>query len=176
MTEPFVVEEITWARWGRRAVTVPTYLCLGVLSLALLPVMALIALVIDAVRRTGQLVTLRCALALALYFVCEAVGIVASCTLEGTTSLNDIWNGTLIGRTIRLCFWRVPSDEIPRHTEGRVEWLDAQWAQVDAWTAGAASQPAGAAEDSHRDPNEGRRVIRDKTRQSSARMSRATPT
>ena len=38
MTEPLVVEESPWARWGRRAVTVPTYLCLGVLSLALLPV------------------------------------------------------------------------------------------------------------------------------------------
>jgi 1-acyl-sn-glycerol-3-phosphate acyltransferase len=347
MTEPLVVEERHWARWGRRAVTVPTYLCLGVLSLALLPVMMLLALAIDAVRRTGHLVTLRCALAVALYFVCEAVGIVASlilwalngiwpgatvdravtwnlllqrvwartlftgatwlfsmrvqtmgadavrrgplflfsrhastldallpavfvthpstlrlghvmkrellwdpcldivgqrtrnafirrgagerdkeiallrqlamaagerdgvllfpegtrfspakreralhyledtrqfarlarlqrlhCVLpphtggalalletrpdidvaflahvgfEGTASLNDIWSGKLIGRTIRLCFWRVPSAEIPQHTEGRIEWLDAQWARVDAWTAYAESGAAEAA-------------------------------
>jgi len=347
MTKPPVVEESAWARWGRRAVTVPTYLCLGVLSLVLLPVMALIALAIDAVRRTGHLVTLRCALALALYFGCEAAGIVASAALwvidaigpsaaadramtwnlllqrawaralfagatrlfsmrvevtgaeavrrgplflfsrhastldallpavfvtdpyalrlghvmkrellwdpcldivgqrtrnafirrgsgerdkeivllrqfaaavgardgvllfpegtrfspakreralryledtkqfarlarlqrlhhvlpphrggalallearpdvdvaflahvgfEGTASLNDIWNGMLIGRTIRLCFWRVPSTEIPQDTDGRVEWLDAQWARVDAWTADAESQSAEAA-------------------------------
>ena len=347
MTEPLVVEESPWARWGRRAVTVPTYLCLGVLSLALLPVVALIALAIDAVRRTGHLVTLRCALALALYFGCEAAGIVASFALwiingvwpsatadramtwnlllqrvwartlfagatrffsmrvevrgatavrrgplflfsrhastldgllpavfvthpdtlrlahvmkrellwdpcldivgqrtrnafvrrgsgerdkeiallrqlatatgerdgvllfpegtrfspakreralthladtkqfarlaraqrlhhvlpphrggalalletrpdvdvaflahvgfEGTASLNDIWSGKLIGRTIRLCFWRVPSAEIPQTAEGRVEWLDAQWARVDAWTAYAGSRPAQAA-------------------------------
>jgi 1-acyl-sn-glycerol-3-phosphate acyltransferase len=52
---------------------------------------------------------------------------------EGTASLNDLWKGTLIGRTIRLCFWRVPSPGIPRTAEGRVAWLDAQWERVDAW-------------------------------------------
>ena len=31
------LEESVWARWGRRAVTVPLYLTLGVASLALLP-------------------------------------------------------------------------------------------------------------------------------------------
>jgi 1-acyl-sn-glycerol-3-phosphate acyltransferase len=347
MSQPLMVEESAWARWGRRAVTVPTYLCFGALSIALLPVTVCFALVIDAVRRTGHLVTLRCALALALYFVCEAVGIVASFALwvcnalwpgatadravtwnlrlqrawartlftgatrlfsmqaqvtgeeavrrgplflfsrhastldtllpavfvtqpytlrlghvmkrellwdpcldivgqrtrnafvrrgsgerdkeiallrqlatavgegdgvllfpegtrfspakreralthltdtkqfarlaraqrlhhvlpphrggalalletrpdvdvaflahvgfEGTASLNDIWSGKLIGRTIRLCFWRVPSAEIPQTAEGRVDWLDSQWARVDAWTAYAASRPAEAA-------------------------------
>ena len=347
MSQTLMVEESVWARWGRRAVTVPTYLCLGALSIALLPVTLVLALAIDAVRRTGHLVTLRCALALTLYFVCEAVGILASFALwvfnglwpggtadravtwnlllqrvwaralfsgatrvfrmqaevtgeeavrrgplflfsrhastldtllpavfvtqpytlrlghvmkrellwdpcldivgqrtrnafirrgsderhkeiallgqlatavgerdgvllfpegtrfspakreralthladtkqfarlaraqrlhhvlpphrggalallerrpdvdvaflahvgfEGTASLNDIWSGRLIGRTIRLCFWRVPSTEIPQTAEGRVEWLDAQWARVDAWTAYAGSRPAEAA-------------------------------
>jgi 1-acyl-sn-glycerol-3-phosphate acyltransferase len=337
MTEPRAVEESVRARWSRRAVTVPVYLGLGALSLALLPVTILVALAVDAVRRTGRLVTVRCALSLTLYFVCEAAGIVASWVLwiagavwpgatadrtvlwnlrlqrlwartlftgatrlfgmhvdvtgdeavrrgpvflfcrhastldtllpavfasnpytlrlghvmkhellwdpcldivgqrtrnafvrrgsgerekeiallrglavalgerdgvllfpegtrfspakreralahladngqvarlaraerlhhvlpprrggalalletrpdvdaaflahagfEDTANLNDIWNGKLIGRTIRLCFWRVPSADIPRTAEGRVEWLDTQWERVDAWVA-----------------------------------------
>jgi 1-acyl-sn-glycerol-3-phosphate acyltransferase len=337
MTEPPTVEESVWARWSRRAVTVPLYLALGTLSLALLPVTILVALAVDAIRRTGHLVTVRCALGLTLYFVCEAAGIIASCGLwiagglwpgatavravvwnlrlqrvwartlftgatrlfgmrvevtgdeavrrgpvflfcrhastldtllpavfvsqpeslrlghvmkrellwdpcldivgqrtrnafvrrgsgarekeiallrglaaalgecdgvllfpegtrfspakraralahlvdtgqaarlarterlhhvlpprrggalalletrpdvdvaflahvgfEGTANLNDIWSGKLIGRSIRLCFWRVPSADIPRTAEGRIEWLDTQWEHLDAWVA-----------------------------------------
>jgi 1-acyl-sn-glycerol-3-phosphate acyltransferase len=335
MSQPLRVEERVWTRWGRRAVTVPMYLSLGTLSVALLPLAVLLALATDAVRRTGHLVTVRCTLGLTLYFVCEAVGILASVGLwivdslwpgatpdrtvawnlllqrawarvlftgatrlfgmraevsgqealrrgplflfsrhtstldtllpavfvshpytlrlghvmkrellwdpcldivgqrtrnafirrgsgerekeiallralaaalgerdgvllfpegtrftpakreralaqladtkkfarharaqrlqhvlpprrggalalletrpdvdvaflahvgfEGTGNLHDIWSGKLIGRTIRLCFWRVPSADIPRTPEGRLEWLDAQWERVDAW-------------------------------------------
>jgi 1-acyl-sn-glycerol-3-phosphate acyltransferase len=348
MATPKTVEETIWVRCGRRAVTVPLYLLLGSLSVALLPVTIALALATDAVRRTGHLVTLRCTLGLSLYFVCEAAGIVASFGLwvanalwpgatadrvltwnlllqrvwartlftgatrlfsmrtevtgqeavrrgplflfsrhastldtllpavftsqpyalrlahvmkrellwdpcldivgqrtrnafvrrgsdardkeiallrqlamavterdgvllfpegtrfspakreralahladtkqfarlerakrlqyvlpprcggalalletrpdvdvaflahvgfEGTATLNDIWSGKLIGRTIRLCFWRVASAEIPQTAEGRVEWLDAQWERIDAWTSvHASSQPAQAA-------------------------------
>lgn len=348
MSQPALVEETVWARWGRRAVTVPAYLCLGALSIALLPSTMLVALATDAMRRTGHFVTVRCALGLTLYLVCEAVGIVASFALwvasnlwpgvtadramtwnlvlqhlwartlfggatrlfrlrvevtgekavrrgplflfsrhastldtllpavfashphslrlghvmkrellwdpcldivghrtgnaflrrgsgerekeiallrrlassvgerdgvllfpegtrfspakraralarladsqqltrlasaqrlqhvlpprrggaltlletrpdvdvaflahagfEGTASLNDIWSGKLLDRTIRLCFWRVPSAEIPRSSEERVEWLDTQWARVDAWVAAqSAARPAEAA-------------------------------
>ncbi len=337
MSSPPALEESFRARWCRRAVTVPIYLGLGALSLALLPLTILLALATDAFRRTGHLVSVRCALGLTLYFVCEAVGIVASAGLwvasglwpgatvdrvvtwnlvlqrawaltlfagatrlfgmrvevtgeqevrrgplflfgrhastldtllpavfashpytlrlghvmkrellwdpcldivgqrtrntfvrrgsgerekelallrqlaisvgerdgvllfpegtrftpakreralarlaatrqpeqlrraqrlhhvlpprrggalalletrpdidvaflahvgfEGTADLNDIWRGKLIGRTVRLCFWRVPSAEIPRTAEGRSEWLDTQWERVDAWVA-----------------------------------------
>ena len=54
---------------------------------------------------------------------------------EGTADLNAIWTGNLIGRTVRLCFWRVGSACIPPTTDGRIEWLDAQWERVDAWVA-----------------------------------------
>ncbi len=337
MSHPPAVADSAWLRWGRRAVTVPVYLSLGALSVILLPATMSLALAIDAVRRTGHLLTVRCALGLELYFVCEAVGIVASFGLwivnglwpgatadrtltwnlllqrawartlfggatrlfrmrvevtggdavrhgplflfcrhastldtllpavfasqpytlrlghvmkrellwdpcldivgqrtrnvfvrrgsderdkeiallrrlaaavgerdgvllfpegtrfspakreralahladtrqlarraraqrlrhvllprrggalallearpdvdvaflahagfEGTADLNAIWKGKLMGRTVRLCFWRVPSAEIPRSAEGRVEWLDAQWERVDAWVA-----------------------------------------
>ena len=354
MSRPLRVDESVWVRWARRAVTVPTYLCLGALSVALLPVTVAVALATDAVRRTGHLATLRCMLGLTLYVVCEAVGVVASVVLwvagglwpgatadraltwnlllqrawarmlfhgarrifslrvevtgqeavrrgplflfsrhastldtllpavfvsqpytlrlghvmkrellwdpcldivgqrtrnafvrrgsdardkeiallrelaaalgerdgvllfpegtrfspakraralahlaetkqfarlerakrlryvlpprragalalletrpdvdvaflahvgfEGTASLTDIWRGTLIGRTIALCFWRVPSTAVPQTAEDRGAWLDAQWERVDAWTAArAGAQPAAAASESKGD-------------------------
>lgn len=92
------VDENLWARWSRRAVTLPTYLALGTLSFALLPVTVLLALAIDAVRRTGQLVTVRCALGLTLYFVCEAVGIAASL---GVWIANALWPGASADRAVR---------------------------------------------------------------------------
>jgi len=335
MSQPATVDEPFAARWGRRAVTVPTYLGVGVSIFVFLPVLVLLALAADAVRRTGRLATVRCVLGLALYFACEAVGVVATFLLwvangvagaanperflswnlalqdwwaralfggairlfgmrtevsggdavregplflfsrhastldtllpavfvshprtlrlrwvmkrellwdpcldvvgqrtrnafvrrdsddpekeiaivrqlatdlgardgllifpegtrfspakraqvlarlstsgqparlervqslrhvlpprlggplallaarpdvdvvflahvgfEGTARLSDVWNGKLVGRTVRLRFWRVPSATIPRDPEGRAEWLDAQWAQIDAW-------------------------------------------
>jgi hypothetical protein len=63
------------------------------------------------------------------------VAFLAHVGFEGTADLNDIWGGGLIGRTIRLCFWRVPSADIPRTAAGRVEWLDTQWERLDAWIA-----------------------------------------
>jgi 1-acyl-sn-glycerol-3-phosphate acyltransferase len=63
------------------------------------------------------------------------VAFLAHVGFEGTASLNDVWRGELIGRTVRLLFWRVPSAEIPRTTEERIAWLDGQWERVDAWVA-----------------------------------------
>ena len=63
------------------------------------------------------------------------VAFLAHVGFEGTADLNDIWSGKLIGRTIRLCFRRVPSADIPRTAAGRIEWLDTQWEGVDTWVA-----------------------------------------
>lgn len=52
---------------------------------------------------------------------------------EGSARLSDIWRGELIGRNIAMHFWRVARTEIPVTTEARIAWLDAQWAQIDAW-------------------------------------------
>ena len=91
------VEETVWARWGRRAVTVPLYLLLGTLTVALLPVTITLALASDAVRQTGHLITLRCTLAITLYFTCEALGIVASFVLWVATGL---WPGATAERVL----------------------------------------------------------------------------
>jgi len=73
---------------------------------------------------------------------------------EGTASLNDIWRGKLIGRTIHLRFWRVPSAAIPQTAADRVEWLDAQWQRIDAWISAHANRigarHAGFEDDAHR--------------------------
>jgi len=75
------------------------------------------------------------------------VAFLAHVGFEGTASLNDIWNGRLIGRTIHLQFWRVPGTEIPRTTDARLAWLDREWERVDAWVAAhAESLPADEAE------------------------------
>ena len=97
MSRPPTVEETPWNRWRRRAVTVPLYLSMGILSVALLPLTSLLALAADAVRRNHQLVTLRCALGLTLYLVCEAVGIVASFVLW---ILNGLWPGGSVDREV----------------------------------------------------------------------------
>jgi 1-acyl-sn-glycerol-3-phosphate acyltransferase len=361
-SRPPAAVETSWARWGRRALTIPAYLSLGILSLGLLPATVLVALAIDGIRRTGRLVTVRCALGITLYFACEAMGILASFVLwianavwpsadrdrwvtwnlmlqrvwaralfagairlfgmrvevtgvemvgrgplflfarhastldtllpavfvsqprklrlghvmkrellwdpcldivgqrtrnafvrrgsgerekeiallrglaaalgerdgvllfpegtrftsakreralaqlraagqserlarvqrlrwvlpprrggavalletrpdvdvaflahvgfEGTASLNDIWRGRLIGRTVRLLFWRVPSAEIPRTNDERIVWLDGQWERVDAWVAThEETLPADAAEQAH-DSEDSRGVSR----------------
>jgi len=106
VSQPLIVEERFRARWGRRAVTVPMYLSLGTLSVALLPLTMLLALTADGIRRTGRLVTVRCALGLTLYFVCEAVGIVASCALWVA---NGLWPGATADRVVtwNLCLQRL---------------------------------------------------------------------
>jgi 1-acyl-sn-glycerol-3-phosphate acyltransferase len=117
------VEESLRARWGRRAVTVPLYLSLGVLSVGLLPLTMLAALVTDALRRTGTLATVRCALGITLYFACEAVGLVASFLIwvadslwpdaqgdRGVTwnlMLQRLWARTLFSGATRLFGMRV---------------------------------------------------------------------
>lgn len=63
---------------------------------------------------------------------------------EGVQTLNDLWNGSLIGREIRVAFQRVAATAIPSDRAGREAWLDAQWRAVDTWvdtqlTVGAAA-------------------------------------
>jgi len=49
---------------------------------------------------------------------------------EGTTSLIDVWNGTLIGRVVRVRCWTTPVRELPAD---RRAWLLDAWRTLDAW-------------------------------------------
>ena len=77
-TTAALADEHVARRWVRRAVTIPVYLCLGTLAVALLPLSVPLALSLDALRRTGRLATLRCTLAITLYLACEAIGLAVS--------------------------------------------------------------------------------------------------
>lgn len=68
---------------------------------------------------------------------------------EGAATFRDLFDGTLIGRTVRVAFWRVPCAALPREPAARAEWLYAQWLRIDTWIAAASGEAecAGAAPD-----------------------------
>ncbi len=51
--------------------------------------------------------------------------------LESTTSIGKLWRGGLIGSTVRVKFWKVPYEAIPKGGEALVEWLWREWAKVN---------------------------------------------
>jgi len=53
--------------------------------------------------------------------------------LEGVRRIGDLWNGVLIGRTLRVEFWRRPWSDVPAGREGQVEWLYREWERLDDW-------------------------------------------
>ena len=53
--------------------------------------------------------------------------------LEGFAHVADILRGELVGRTVRLRFWRVRAASIPAQAEARLEWLAQQWQCMDDW-------------------------------------------
>ena len=75
-----VKQEQTLLSWGRRSVSVPLYLALFVLLIALLPVLAPLALLVDAFRGK-RLATSRCLAFLAVYLACEVAGILSATAL-----------------------------------------------------------------------------------------------
>jgi 1-acyl-sn-glycerol-3-phosphate acyltransferase len=53
--------------------------------------------------------------------------------LEGASHAGPILRGAPIGRRVQVRCWRVPVAELPRDRAGRLAWLDAEWARIDAW-------------------------------------------
>lgn len=52
---------------------------------------------------------------------------------EGTATLGDLWSGALVGRRVRVHFWRVAAADVPREREACAAWLTSQWERMDAW-------------------------------------------
>lgn len=107
------------ARWGRRALTLPGYVLLAALSLALLPVLLPLALAVDLARGT-PLPLVRTVLMLPWYFLLEAVGLLAAGALwlarpllgreryeRANFRLQCAWARALFGGACRLFGMRV---------------------------------------------------------------------
>lgn len=61
--------------------------------------------------------------------------VMAHTGLEGIVRIGDLWGGALLGRTLRVAFWRVPATSLPAGRDARVAWIYAQWERLDAWVA-----------------------------------------
>lgn len=52
---------------------------------------------------------------------------------DGVVDLRDFLRGSLVGRVVRVRFWRVPFASIPKTRDARTEWLFENWVRVDEW-------------------------------------------
>jgi len=52
---------------------------------------------------------------------------------EGLATLSAILSGALVGRVVRLRFWRYSRSEIPVQRDVLVDWLWARWSELDEW-------------------------------------------
>jgi len=53
--------------------------------------------------------------------------------LETFAEIKDLLSGAVVGSTVRIRLWRVPSHEIPEGNNRRLRWLYEEWAKVDAF-------------------------------------------
>lgn len=53
--------------------------------------------------------------------------------LEGVRTLADLADGSLVGTTVRVRFWRVEGSQVPRERVERVRWLLDRWGELDRW-------------------------------------------
>jgi len=54
---------------------------------------------------------------------------------EAAATFPSLWRGELVGRTVRVCFWRIPRRDVPKDARERSLWLYDQWLALDAWVA-----------------------------------------
>lgn len=55
--------------------------------------------------------------------------------LEGFARIADIWRGALVGRTVKVRFWRESAAAVPQADEARLAWLAERWQRLDDWLA-----------------------------------------
>ena len=52
---------------------------------------------------------------------------------DAVVDLRDFLRGSLVGRVVRVRFWRVSFESIPKSHEERTDWLFENWSRVDEW-------------------------------------------
>jgi len=61
---------------------------------------------------------------------------------EGSSHFSNLVNGSWLSAQIKIQFWRVPFNEIPRHPDALQSWLFRQWDRMHDWvTANQSPQP-----------------------------------
>jgi 1-acyl-sn-glycerol-3-phosphate acyltransferase len=55
--------------------------------------------------------------------------------------VGDIWRGGLVGKTIRMRFWRHPASALPADRDERVAWLYERWQELDDWVGEQKGRP-----------------------------------
>ncbi|MDQ3344667.1 MAG: lysophospholipid acyltransferase family protein [Actinomycetota bacterium] len=60
---------------------------------------------------------------------------VAHTGLEHLSTPADLWDGLPMDSTVRLRWWFVPADEVPRDPAVQEDWLYERWAEIDTWVA-----------------------------------------
>lgn len=63
---------------------------------------------------------------------CDVV-FLAHTGFEGIATLNDIWNGSLVGRHVTVKIWRTNRTQWPAHSDGQWAECIEQWKKVDAF-------------------------------------------
>lgn len=53
--------------------------------------------------------------------------------LETFAKIKDLLSGAVVGSSVRIRLWRIPSHEIPEGNNRRLRWLYEEWAKVDAF-------------------------------------------
>jgi 1-acyl-sn-glycerol-3-phosphate acyltransferase len=61
--------------------------------------------------------------------ICGHVG------FDDAFDIADVVNGSLIGRKVFVRYWHFTRSEVPTDESSRADWLDARWADLDAWVA-----------------------------------------
>jgi 1-acyl-sn-glycerol-3-phosphate acyltransferase len=127
--------ESPWRRWGRRAVTFSVLMLLAIAVAGSLPVLVFLALCGDLLRPRRFALT-RCTLLLALYLVCEVLGLIAALGvwlasgvwagasrarfLRWNVALQGLWAATLYHGAARLFGWRTVIEGREAVRTGRV--------------------------------------------------------
>lgn len=64
---------------------------------------------------------------------------------DGVVDLRDFLRGSLVGRVVKVRFWRAAFESIPTTRDARKEWLFENWMRVDEWVGRQkASEPLAA--------------------------------
>lgn len=55
--------------------------------------------------------------------------------LENATKFSELHRGGIVGQVVKVRFWRVPFDAIPKDPKGQADWLHEEWKKVDDFVA-----------------------------------------